>query len=150
VALRIISGGQTGVDRAALDVAIAVGMPHGGWCPLNRIAEDGTISDHYHLQETNDSDYSKRTKLNVRDSDGTLILNAGKLEGGTALTIQIASTLGRPCLILDLDTVPDKLAFHEWLKLHKINTLNVAGPRESKRTGIYEQAKKILLELLIK
>ena len=146
---RIITGGQTGVDRAALDFAIEAGIPHGGWCPLKRKAEDGTINEQYLLKETPEADFSIRTKLNVRDSDGTLILNVDKLEGGTLLTVQYAKELARPCLIIDLDNIPEHNAIHHWLTMHKIRILNIAGPRESKRPGIYEQTRETLPRLLI-
>lgn len=148
VLFRIISGGQTGVDRAALDFAIEAGIPHGGWCPLKRKAEDGIIGYQYILKETSAADYSIRTKLNVRDSDGTLILNVNKLEGGTLLTVQLAKNMGKPCLIVDLDNIPGKKTILRWLTTHKIRILNIAGPRESKRPGIYDQTRKTLPGLL--
>lgn len=145
---KIIAGGQTGVDRAALDFAIETGIPHGGWCPLKRKAEDGVINDQYLLKETRDAGYSGRTRMNVRDSDGTLILNTGKLEGGTALTELFAKELGKPCLVLDLDNLPEKTVIHHWLITYKIRILNIAGPRASKRPGIYDKTRKILSQLL--
>mgnify|MGYP003793290687 CR=1 FL=1 len=87
---KIVSGGQTGVDRAALDVAMQLGIPVGGWCPRGRRAEDGRIPDSYPLREASSVNYAKRTELNVRDSDGTLILSGGPLTGGTALTESLA------------------------------------------------------------
>ena len=88
---RIVSGGQTGVDRAALDVAIAIGIEHGGWCPAGRLAEDGVVPPQYDLRETDSNEYPVRTELNVADSDATLILYEGKLKGGTLLTQKIMS-----------------------------------------------------------
>ena len=146
--LRIFSGGQTGVDRAALDVAIELGLEHGGWCPQGRRAEDGPIHPGYCLRETNDRDYSSRTRLNVADTDGTLLLNRGKLEGGTELTAQFAEQLQKPLLLVDLDHPVDAGTFKEWLNQHHIDTLNIAGPRESKQPGIYQQAVNLLRRLL--
>ena len=95
---KIISGGQTGVDRAALDVAIALKIPHGGWCPKNRKAEDGAIPLHYHLQETPSTDYAERTRRNVHDADGTLIMIQNPPTGGTLLTINTAKELNKDYL----------------------------------------------------
>ncbi len=138
--LKIVSGGQTGVDRAALDWAIANGLPHGGWCPRGRLAEDGTIPERYALEELPDGGYRQRTKANVRDSDGTLILNLDELEGGTLLTRQFAERLNKPWKVVQVD---EGLLSGEvesvviWLAELRIQTLNVAGPRESKRPGVY-------------
>ena len=146
--LRIFSGGQTGVDRAALDVAIELGLEHGGWCPQGRRAEDGRIHPRYRLWETDDKDYSSRTRLNVADTDGTLLLNRGKLEGGSELTAQLAEQLQKPLLLVNLDHPVDAGIFKEWLNRHRIDTLNIAGPRESKQPGIYQQAVNLLRRLL--
>lgn len=140
---KIVSGGQTGADRAALDWAIARGIPHGGWCPRGRKAEDGAIGTRYALTETAGRDYRQRTRLNVEDSDGTLILNLGELEGGTQETLRFAGRLKKPCHVVQLDgAVPQGLTFAalEWLRAHRIRVLNVAGPRESKRPGMYAAA----------
>jgi len=94
---KIISGGQTGVDRAALDVGLALGLAVGGWCPKGRRAEDGGIPDRYPLMETPERNYQSRTRRNIEDSDGTLLLNQGKLDGGTALTVAHARQIGKPC-----------------------------------------------------
>jgi hypothetical protein len=145
---KIVSGGQTGVDRAALDVGLALGLPVGGWCPRGRQAEDGTISDRYPLVETPESDYDTRTRRNVEESDGTLILNRGPLDGGTALTADHAWKIGKPCLVVTLEEDIDPAVFREWLDHHQIAVLNVAGPRESKRPGVYAQAVRCLTELL--
>ncbi|MGH8704162.1 MAG: putative molybdenum carrier protein [Burkholderiales bacterium] len=146
--LRIVSGGQTGVDRAALDAALALGLPAGGWCPRGRIAKDGRLARRYPLQETPSADYAPRTESNVRDSDGTLILNRGRLDGGTLLTARLAARYGRPCLVVQLERRVDLVRLRGWIARHRIRTLNVAGPRESKRRGIYEQARAAL-ELLL-
>lgn len=145
---KIVSGGQTGVDRAALDVALALGIACGGWCPKGRRAEDGTIPDRYPLVETASRDYRERTRRNVEDSDGTLILTRGALGGGTAYTRDCAEALGKPYLVLALDKRPDAQAARDWIRRHGLRVLNVAGPRESSRPGIYRQAKRFLLRLL--
>lgn len=137
---KIISGGQTGADRAGLDVALAVGLPIGGWCPQGRRAEDGPIPSRYPLVETAERNYQTRTRRNVEDSDGTLILNLGKLDGGTALTVKLDQQIGKPCLIVALKDGIELIAFREWLAVNHIAVLNVAGPRESKRPGVYDAA----------
>jgi hypothetical protein len=104
---KIISGGQTGVDRAALDVALELGLPCGGWCPKGRRAEDGKIPGRYPLEETSSAEYPVRTQLNVEDSDGTLILSWGSPTGGTALTIKLARRLKKPYLLIDLSRGED-------------------------------------------
>ena len=146
--MRLISGGQTGVDRAALDVALALGLPVGGWCPQGRRAEDGMIPERYPLTETLEADYDTRTRRNVEDSDGTLILNLGTLDGGTALTVILAQQLGKPCRVVALEDGIEPTAFREWLDAHPIAVLNVAGPRESKRPGVYDAAYRLLNALL--
>ena len=145
---RLVSGGQAGVDRAALDVAIELGLPCGGWCPQGRLAEDGPIARHYPLRETPSENYVQRTRWNVRDSDGTLILACGSLTGGTSLTRLVAKELGRPIHVADptsRDGLPDVA---RWLGRYKIDTLNVAGPRASTTEGIYEAARGFLRALL--
>ena len=146
-ALKIVSGGQTGVDRAALDAARHLARPSAGWCPRGRRAEDGPIAAHYPLVETPSPDYKQRTRFNVRDTDGTLIITEGLLSGGTRLTATIAAELGRPLLVLDA-TTPDLDAVDAWLDTHSIKTLNVAGPRESQRPGVYARAYAILIAIL--
>lgn len=146
--LKIISGGQTGVDRAALDVALELGLPCGGWCPRGRRAEDGAVPQIYPLQETRVAAYSDRTERNVQGSDATLILNRGRLEGGTRLTLEIAATLGRPCRVVDLDHPPPPESLTTWLESHAVKVLNVAGPRESGRPGIHDLAAGFLRRLL--
>ncbi len=145
--LRIVSGGQTGVDRAALDVALLLGFETGGWCPRGRRAEDGPISENYPLTETPSADYSQRTVANVRDSDATLILSRGRLSGGAALTRNIARTRKKPVLVLDLRTAtPDDAV--SWIRRQAISVLNVAGPRESGAPGIYGEASSYLRQVL--
>jgi hypothetical protein len=141
---RIVSGGQTGVDRAALDVALALGLPCGGWCPRGRRAEDGPIDERYPLRETPSPDYPQRTEWNVRDSDGTLVLTRGRPSGGTALTLALARRLDRPCLVLDLASDPDPDHVKRWVEAEGIRTLNVAGPRESQHPGIQDDARAFL------
>ena len=146
--MKIVSGGQTGVDRAALDVAIELGIPHGGWCPRGRLAEDGAIPRRYCLTEHVSPDYDDRTRQNVADSDGTLILCVGRLRGGTRLTRDEARRRGKPCLAVALDREPDVAAGRRWLAQHHISTLNVAGPRESQSPGIGRLAAEYLRALL--
>lgn len=140
LSLTIVSGGQTGVDRAALDVAMERGMPCGGWCPAGRWAEDGPIHARYPLRETPSDNPAERTQWNVRDSDGTAVLTTSAASSGTELTQRIARRLGRPVYWWHLDAPPDPDAFRRWLQTHKIRTLNVAGPRESESPGVYASA----------
>lgn len=137
---QFVSGGQTGADRAALDWAMAHEYRVGGWCPKGRRAEDGTVDERYPLREADSAGYRLRTRLNVRDSDGTLIVNLGKLEGGTLLTRDVAGQIGRPCLVTQLDAgvSPEMgVSVLAWLRQNHIVALNVAGPRESRQPGIY-------------
>jgi len=145
---KIISGGQTGVDRAALDVAIEFGLPCGGWCPKGRKAEDGIIPDHYPLQETLSFDYRVRTRKNLRDSDGTLILTWGPPIGGTALTLKLARSYHKPYFVVNLDQGGDAQSVCQWGRVRKIYTLNVAGPREREAPGIHARAAFFLREVL--
>ncbi len=145
--IKIISGGQTGVDRAALDWAIKNNIPHGGWCPKGRRSEDGVISDHYLLQETESKNYTVRTKKNVLDSDATLIVSmSSELTGGTHQTREFAVGAGKPYL----HVCPDSL-WREHLRVllvtNSIHTLNVAGPRASKAPGIEQFVYEVLDEL---
>ena len=145
--LKVVSGGQTGVDRAALDAARVVGLPCGGWCPRGRLAEDGPIDPAYPLIETPSDDYAQRTEWNVRDSDGTLVLFRGRPTGGTALTIALARRQGQPLLVLDLDRDPSPDEAWRWIEARGIGVLNVAGPRESQRPGIGPEARAFLERL---
>ncbi|MHB1035337.1 MAG: putative molybdenum carrier protein [Pirellulales bacterium] len=144
---KIVSGGQTGVDRGALDAAIELGLPHGGWCPRRRRAEDGPIPARYLLTETDSPEYRVRTERNVLDSDGTLILARGVPTGGTELTRQLAETHAKPCLIVDLNQPPALAAVRRWLKRNRVAVLNVAGPRESQSPGIGAQATEFVKTL---
>lgn len=132
---RLVSGGQTGVDRGALEAAIACGVPHGGWCPAGRRAENGRIPERFALVETASDDYAVRTEANVRDSDATLILCRGGPSGGTLLTAQSAERCGRPLLVLPLDEPVPADRVRRWVADHAVRVLNVAGPRESDCPG---------------
>jgi hypothetical protein len=145
---RIVSGGQTGVDRAALDVALELGIPCGGWCPRGRRAEDGPIPDHYPLRETGSEEYPPRTAMNARDSDGTLILTRGEPDRGTALTLRLAGERGRPHLVIDLAGPADPADVRKWIEAFRVGVLNVAGPRESQSPGISHRAADYLRALL--
>jgi hypothetical protein len=146
--MRIVSGGQTGVDRAALDAAIERGVPHGGWCPLGRTAEDGRIPDRYQLRETDSPDYAFRTEQNVLDGDATLILYRGRISGGTELTLRLARQHGRPHLAVDLDAAAEPAEVRRWLEEYAVETLNVAGPRESQSPGIGAMARDFVRSIL--
>lgn len=142
-----MSGGQTGVDRAALDFAIEHGIPHGGWCPAGRRAEDGEIASAYALHETPEVRYPQRTEWNVRDSDGTVILTiACELTGGSALTRELALAHHKPCLHLaqarEGEAAVGRLA--EFIERYRIRTLNVAGPRLSTEPGAAAFAWRVL------
>lgn len=145
--LRVVSGGQTGADRAALDAALGRGVPVGGWCPAGRWAEDGPIDARYPLRETASADPAERTRLNVRDSDATLVLTPGGVAGGTDLTVESAHALGRPVLV-----VPPRPGAvggaAAWVRAHDVRTLNVAGPRESGAPGLYDSALAFVGALL--
>ena len=145
---KIISGGQTGVDRAALDVALELGLPCGGWCPKRRRAEDGTIPNRYPLQETPSSDYRVRTEKNIEESDGTLVLAWGPPMGGTALTLKLARRHHKPYFVVDLVHGGDALSVQEWGWAKEIRILNVAGPRESEAPGIHARAISFFKEVL--
>ena len=146
--IAVVSGGQTGVDRAALDAAQRAGVEHGGWCPRGRGAEDGVIPPRYRLRETPDADPAQRTTWNVRDSDATLVLSRGAPHGGTALAVSHATALSRPLLALDLAHHPQADAVLRWLRGVGVTTLNVAGPRESEAPGIYAEALALLSAVL--
>ena len=134
---KIVSSGPTGVDRAALGVGLALGLPVGGGCPKGRRAEDGVIPARYPLTETPERNDPIRTRRNIEDADGTLILNLGKLDGGTALTVAHTRQIGKPCRVVTLEEGIEPAAFRAWLDEHRIAVLNVAGPRERQRSGGY-------------
>jgi hypothetical protein len=148
--VRIISGGQTGADRAALDAAIRLGLDQGGWVPRGRKAEDGPLPRRYRLRETPSDNYRERTEQNIVDSEGTLILSFGALTGGSALTESLALRHDRPCLTIDLEEVPQPdavVAVERWLTRYAIRTLNVAGPRASHEPRIYDAVLALLLAI---
>lgn len=144
---KIVSGGQTGVDRAALDFAISRAMNYGGWVPKGRKAEDGPISPSYRLTETKTSGYAERTRKNVIDSDGTLIIYEKELLGGTARTYTFARKTHKHVLTIDVATttlVDAVKMIRNWISQNRISVLNVAGPRESEEPGIYEKSRQLL------
>ncbi|RJP84590.1 MAG: hypothetical protein C4518_18930 [Desulfobacteraceae bacterium] len=144
---KIISGGQTGADRAALDFAINNGIPHGGWVPKGRLAEDGVIPARYNVREAPSAQYGRRTELNVADAEGTLIISHGDLAGGSALTKKLAEKHGKPCLHIDLNHTPEfqaTLDIAHWIKGNRIGVLNVAGSRASSDPRIYGATLNIL------
>ena len=148
--IKIISGGQTGVDRAALDAARSLGFETGGWCPKGRLAEDGCIDSKYKLKETTCTLYQNRTEWNVRDSDGTLIIAHGKLTYGTAYTYKVCRQLNKPSIILDPQVDTNELCkeFNRWLIRNQIKSLNVAGPRQDGGQTVYRKAYKMMIRLL--
>lgn len=149
VITKIISGGQTGVDRAALDAAAACGIAGGGFCPKGRRAEDGPIPAHYPLTELASADYPTRTRRNVHAADATLVLTRGRVRGGTLYTVQVAQRARKPVLVVDLRTQPRVAPVRAWLHEHGVRVLNIAGPRETRAPGIHLDAKRFLLRLLV-
>jgi hypothetical protein len=149
---KIISGGQTGADRAALDVAIELGIPHGGWIPKGRKTEAGRLPVKYQLQELPTDSYPERTEQNVIDSDGTLIISHGLLTGGSAFTRKMAEKHGKPWIHIDANRVSVEAAteiIRAWLNGNDIEVLNVAGPRASKDPKIYSVTKEILKAVML-
>ena len=147
---KIISGGQSGVDRAALDVALKYNISCGGWCPKGRRAEDGPIEERYPLQEAEDEKYETRTRLNVLSSDATLILFQTVPDKGTILTKELTKVYAKPLLEVDLKeswkyTLQKTMG---WLENHQVKTLNIAGPRESNSPGVYSTAFRFLERLV--
>jgi len=151
---KVISGGQTGVDRAALDAAMVLGIDVGGWCPRGRKALDGVIPAKYPLTETRGKSYQTRTKWNVRDSDASLIICRDEPIGGTALTIKYCEQLGKPYMVYQLKAgestwlgnPEDPYGVLYWLNCHHVQVLNVAGPRDGKHCPIYDHAYSFLFE----
>lgn len=145
---KLISGGQTGVDRAALEAALERGFPCGGWCPKGRRAEDGPIPARYPVAELATASYLARTHRNVADADATLILAAGPLTGGTRATEKHARKTGKPCITVDPGDETALASVRNWLVNNDVRILNVAGPRESSCPGIAVQAERIVGALL--
>jgi hypothetical protein len=147
---KIISGGQTGVDRAALDVAIQLGINHGGWMPRGRLAEDGAVPARYQLQEMPTEEYPARTEKNVVESDGTLLISRGSPTGGTDYTRRMALKHGKHLLHIDLSLgrrpAEAGSLIASWIELNRIETLNVAGPRASHDASIYADSVNILTQ----
>jgi hypothetical protein len=149
---KIISGGQTGVDRAALDVAMRLGKPHGGWIPKGRLTEEGPLPSRYQLEEMPTDAYEARTEKNVQESDGTLLISRGRPTGGTDFTRKMALKHGKQLLHIDL-TLSQQASdaaslIASWIEMNHIETLNVAGPRASGDPDIYMDAVNILTHLL--
>jgi hypothetical protein len=154
--MKIVSGGQSGVDRAALDTAIGLGLAYGGWCPKGGWAEDfpdppGLLARYPRLEETPSAGPAERTRWNVRDSDASLILvdrGGMTVSGGTQLANAVADELGKPCLALDV-AAPDAAArLSAWLATVKPELLSIGGPRESEAPGIYAKARALLESVL--
>ncbi len=148
---KIVSGGQTGADRAALDAAIRAGVAHGGWVPMGRKAEDGRIPARYRVQEMPSFRYADRTEQNVLDSDATLIVSRGPLTGGSRLTLVLARRHGKPCLHVNLDhglTQEAAASVRSWVARHGVRVLNVAGPRASNDAAIYTLVSELLRAVL--
>lgn len=138
---RVLTGGQTGADRAALDAALAVGIPVGGWCPAGRWAEDGPLAEIYPLVETASSDPAERTRRNVEDADAVLVLAPLPVAGGTALALAHARALGLPVRIVD-PFAPN--ATSSVVGFGAGATVNVVGPRESEAPGVYAATRRVL------
>ena len=146
---KIISGGQTGTDRAALDVAIRLGIPHGGWLPKGRLTEEGPLPGHYNLEEMPTESYRRRTEKNVMASDGTLIISRGAPTGGTDYTRVVVLRNGKQLLGIDLNNQSNlreaASLIESWIELQRIEVLNVAGPRASKDPAIYQDTMNLLI-----
>ena len=145
--MKIVSGGQTGVDRAALDVALKHGIECGGWCPTGRLDESGRIPAQYPVQQLEAGGFGERTLQNVKDSDGTLIIYPGKLGGGTEQTVRSCIELQRPHQLIDASKVSGEDAaklIARFVREHKIDNLNVAGPRQSEWPEGYDFASRAL------
>ncbi len=155
----LVSGGQTGADRAALDFAIEHGLPHDGWCPRGRRAEDGPIEEQYHLRETDSAKYDQRTRMNVQESDATVVFTiAPQATGGTGLTIRLAGQEGKPLLHLARKAHPlagtaeairaDAAQLNGFVAAHDVGRLNVAGPRASQEPAVAGYVRSVLATAL--
>jgi Circularly permutated YpsA SLOG family len=145
--VKIISGGQTGVDRAALDVALKHGIESGGWCPTGRLDEIGRIPDRYPVEELEDGGFIERTLQNIKDSDGTVIIYPGKLSGGTEQTLHFCVEQRRPHELIDASNVSTQKAAQliaDFVRENKIDILNVAGPRAREWPEGYDYAYRTL------
>lgn len=147
---KIISGGQSGADRAALDAALDNSFPAGGFCPAGRLAEDGPIDEHYPLEEIAGG-YRHRTRRNVEASEGTVIFYHSELQGGSALTERFCQKLGKPCLLVDMEQMsPEQAeaALNQFISTHRVVTLNVAGPRASSCPSVHAFVYAVIARLI--
>ena len=145
--MKIISGGQTGVDRTALDVALKHGIECGGWCPAGRLDEFGRIPDLYPVKELEQGSFAERTMQNVKDSEGTVIIYFDRLRGGTEFTLECCKQLQRPHKLIDgAKTSAENAAqlIVDFVRGNKIDILNIAGPRKSEWAGGYDYAAHAL------
>jgi hypothetical protein len=150
--LEIVSRGQTGVDRGALDAALELGTRCGGWCPEGRTAEDGSIPDRYPLSELKGGEYADRTRKNVEDSDGTLVIHRGAFSAGTLLTVQICAELLKPFCLIDAAAVSVEqgaTTVRAFIAANNIHRLNVAGPRASLWPDAHDYARAVIRSLLV-
>ena len=149
--LKVVSGGQTGVDRAVLDAAMELGIAVGGWCPSGREAEDGVIPARYPLQALKDGGYRERTFQNVIDSDATIIIFFGAPQGGTKQTLDDCREMKKECLMIDAEQLSTEEAFLEamhFVEKRRPKVLNIAGPRASEHVQAYTYAKEFMKKLL--
>jgi hypothetical protein len=156
---KVVAGGQTGVDQAALRAARDCGLEIGGWCPPGRVCESGVIPSEFPLKETPvdrspnapEIPRSQRTEWNVRDSDGTIAIVTGEgVDPGTEWTIECAKRDQRPLLVCDVDDPNAQEKIDEWLAVNRIATLNVAGPSEATFPGIGANAYQLLRQMFNK